>query len=617
MDFPVQLKEQQGVRLAIEGCGHGTLHAIYASIEEACKRRGWPGIDLLIIGGDFQSVRNAYDLNCVSMPVKYREMCDFHEYYSGQRKAPYLTIFVGGNHEASNYLFELYYGGWVAENIYYMGAANLLRLGPLRIAGMSGIWKGFDYKKPHFERLPYNESDLKSIYHIREVDTRKLLQIRTQVDVGISHDWPRGVEWEGNWEKLFKQKDLFEDDARNDRLGSVAAKLVLERLRPRWWFSAHLHCKFAAIVEHEKDWGKPKSREPKNEYPPGPLLYGSSNDWLDLAPAASSTPAAPAAKNEDEIDLDIDDEPTNRHPAEPMPKAPVAKVNADEIDLELEDDVDGIAPVAPGQGLDGVEVPVGSPAYEQAPQNGHTMDEEAARAALPDSFKRPDTKPGKQVPPPEVTNKVTNFLALDKCLPNRNFLQLTAIPCDTDPEPARPLRLKYDREWLAITRTFATDEPLLLGDPKFNAPRPKQASEYASTIDKQCAWVDEHISEEDLVIPEDFAQTAPVYDGGNFRLPQYQQDAGGLREYTNPQTVKFTKMLQIPNPFDITEEERQARMQAGPRPDADSGGFANGRGNRGGRGRGGFGGGGRGRGRGGGRGASRGRGGRGGFRGGH
>lgn len=44
-----------------------------------------------------------------------------NRYYSGEKKAPILTIFVGGNHEASNYLQELPYGGWVAPNIYYMG----------------------------------------------------------------------------------------------------------------------------------------------------------------------------------------------------------------------------------------------------------------------------------------------------------------------------------------------------------------------------------------------------------------------------------------------------------------------------------------------------------------
>ena len=38
-----------------------------------------------------------------------------------------LTIFIGGNHEASNYLQELPYGGWVAPNIYFMGYANVSR----------------------------------------------------------------------------------------------------------------------------------------------------------------------------------------------------------------------------------------------------------------------------------------------------------------------------------------------------------------------------------------------------------------------------------------------------------------------------------------------------------
>lgn len=42
-------------------------------------------------------------------------------YYSGEKKAPVLTVFIGGNHEASNHLQELPYGGWVAPNIYYLG----------------------------------------------------------------------------------------------------------------------------------------------------------------------------------------------------------------------------------------------------------------------------------------------------------------------------------------------------------------------------------------------------------------------------------------------------------------------------------------------------------------
>jgi lariat debranching enzyme len=184
------------------------------------------------------------------MPHHYRKMADFHEYYSGAKVAPYLTVFIGGNHEASNHLFELYYGGWVAPNIYYMGAANILRFGPLRIAGLSGIWKGYDYRKQHFERLPYSEDETKTIFHVRELDVRKLLSVRSQVDIGLSHDWPQGVEYLGDYEWLFRKKQGFKDDAEVGKLGSVAARQCLDRLRPAYWFSAHLHTKYPAIVEH-------------------------------------------------------------------------------------------------------------------------------------------------------------------------------------------------------------------------------------------------------------------------------------------------------------------------------------------------------------------------------
>lgn len=89
-----------------------------------------------------------------------------------------LTIFIGGNHEASNYLQEFPYGGWVAPNIYYLGYAGVVRFGGLRIGGLSGIYKGPDYLKGHFEKPPYSGDSVRSVYHVRNLEVFRLKQVR-------------------------------------------------------------------------------------------------------------------------------------------------------------------------------------------------------------------------------------------------------------------------------------------------------------------------------------------------------------------------------------------------------------------------------------------------------
>lgn len=165
--------------------------------------------------------------------------------------APILTIFIGGNHEASNYLQELPYGGWVAPNIYYLGYAGVVKYKGIRIGGLSGIYKGFDYYKGHFEYPPYNENTKRSVYHYRQQETFRLKQLSEPIDIMMSHDWPRGVTRFGNEEQLCRFKPHFLEEIRDDCLGSPPCFEVLKQLKPKYWFSGHLHCKFSAIVPHE------------------------------------------------------------------------------------------------------------------------------------------------------------------------------------------------------------------------------------------------------------------------------------------------------------------------------------------------------------------------------
>jgi lariat debranching enzyme len=453
--------------------GHGMLDDIYSSVEHAARLKNWPSVDLVIICGDFQAVRNADDLNTMSCPPKYRVIGDFHKYYSGEKLAPYLTVFIGGNHEAASHMRELYYGGWAAPNIYYMGAANVLRLGSIRIAGLSGIWKGFDYRKPHYERLPFTDNAIRSFYHVRELDVRKLLQIRTQIDVGLSHDWPQGMEWLGDHRELFRQKSFFQEDAKSGRLGSPAALYLIDWLRPAYWFSAHMHVKYPAVKTFE-------------------------SKVHDDSEAATANESA----------------------------GPVTVKNDEEIDLGLDDDL------SPD--------PTGNP-----PEEKPSVPEDV-RSLLPESFSAP--KAPKALPhPKDIANTSTKFLALDKLLPNRDFLQLTEVEPLIVPEPdslVRPLKLSYDPEWLAITRVFRD------ASPSSQFPQDEGSANYAPQIEKEAVWVEKHIQEQGrLRVPENFALTAPVFDPtGSISL------AGMPREYSNTQTREFCDLVGIQNFFHDEEE---------------------------------------------------------------
>ncbi|CAG9761545.1 unnamed protein product [Ceutorhynchus assimilis] len=237
------------MKIAVEGCAHGELERIYATISSLEQRQNIK-IDLLICCGDFQASRNAEDLTCMAVPPKYRDICSFYKYFSGEIKAPLLTIFIGGNHEASNYLQELPYGGWVAPNIYYLGYAGVINVAGVRIGGISGIYKSRDYLKGHFERPPYDENTKRSVYHIRNLEVFRLKQLSGKIDVFLSHDWPTGVYHHGNVPQLLKKKPFFKDEIYNNSLGSQPSEELLKHLKPSHWFAAHLHCKFTATVPH-------------------------------------------------------------------------------------------------------------------------------------------------------------------------------------------------------------------------------------------------------------------------------------------------------------------------------------------------------------------------------
>nr|4PEH_A Chain A, RNA lariat debranching enzyme, putative [Entamoeba histolytica]4PEH_B Chain B, RNA lariat debranching enzyme, putative [Entamoeba histolytica]4PEH_C Chain C, RNA lariat debranching enzyme, putative [Entamoeba histolytica]4PEH_D Chain D, RNA lariat debranching enzyme, putative [Entamoeba histolytica]4PEH_E Chain E, RNA lariat debranching enzyme, putative [Entamoeba histolytica]4PEI_A Chain A, RNA lariat debranching enzyme, putative [Entamoeba histolytica]4PEI_B Chain B, RNA lariat len=234
---------EQIQHIAIVGSVHGKYREMYRQLSEYEKSTG-KEISFVICTGDMQTLRYEADLVYLKVPPKYKQMGDFHLYYEGKEKAPYLTLFIGGNHESSNVLLHLYNGGFVCFNMYYLGVCSCININGLRIVGVSGIYKSFDEKKPY--TYPPSPNDVVSLFHTRNYVIQMLsnLSQSSQIDISLSHDWPQGIVMKGNYKQLYRFQPGFKKDGAS--LGSPINKVILNTLKPKYWISGHMHCEYHA-----------------------------------------------------------------------------------------------------------------------------------------------------------------------------------------------------------------------------------------------------------------------------------------------------------------------------------------------------------------------------------
>eukprot|EP00878_Enallax_costatus_P042528 GHUV01049917.1.p1 GENE.GHUV01049917.1~~GHUV01049917.1.p1 ORF type:complete len:404 (+),score=111.54 GHUV01049917.1:504-1715(+) len=365
-----------------------------------------------------QAVRNLDDLETMSIPVKYRDIMTFWKYYKGEAQAPMPTIFIGGNHEASNYLWELHYGGWAAPNIYFMGYAGAVRFGGHRIAGLSGTYVSQHYHWGHHEKLPYDERTVKSAYHVRQLHVHRLMQLQQPTSILLSHDWPNLITRYRNSSWLFNKKPYFKAEAERGDLGSPPNQELLQTLQPDYWFAAHLHVKFPAVVPHKQQQQQHQAQQAGQQ-------------------------------------------------------------------------------------------------HGQQQQQGKQVQQDGQQ---------------QQVHGSDVGQKVTRFLALDKCLPGRDFLQVVELPVEG------PLELCYDPEWLAILRSTHD----LMSTSKTAVPLPPNWGGRTGPKQYDIDFVDQLFKQRGTTaIPHNFAMTAPPYD------PSQGRRRGNMprTDLRNPQTEALLQML--------------------------------------------------------------------------
>jgi len=438
------IKTDKSMCIAIEGCCHGELDAIYDRIRRHEDATG-SKVDLLLCCGDFQSLRNTADYRSLAVPPKYRSMGSFYKYYSGEKETPVLTIFIGGNHEASQPLQELYYGGWVAPKIYYLGAAGVVNVGGVRIGGVSGIYKSHDFTQGRFERPPYDNSTMRSVYHVRNIDIFRMKCLSQGPDIMMSHDWPQGIEQFGNTKELLRRKPFFRDEVERNDLGSPCNRELLDTLKPKWWFSAHLHVKFMATVRHNPEHLTTTT-------------VASALVPSQLVPIIK--PALPTKKDEPEQKL----------------------FSKNEVN-----------------------------------ENTKTTVEATQFYAIESTDKCNSD---------DLTDQMTRFLSLDKCLPRRQFLSILHIT-STKPKDV----MEYDLEWLAILQK--SHELTVIEHRRVNMP-----NELIKISQGDLEAIRSQLGNRGLSIPNNFCVTVPPHDLRDRFLPP-------IPFMGNPQSDELLNLLAL------------------------------------------------------------------------
>lgn len=151
-------------------------------------------------------------------------------------------------------------------------------------------------------------------------------------------------------------------------------------------------------------------------------------------------------------------------------------------------------------------------------------------------------------------SKTTKFLALDKCLPHRNFLQIVDVPQD---DTSLPIKLSYDLEWLTIL--FMTNHLLSIKSGMCYMPGPGQQGRIAFTPTKDEKEKIHRQWNNDLTVPLNFKRTVEPWDPETAT-----KEFGQPNLVINEQTTEFCNKLVVDDPFallklaaGITEEKER------------------------------------------------------------
>lgn len=142
---------------------------------------------------------------------------------------------------------------------------------------------------------------------------------------------------------------------------------------------------------------------------------------------------------------------------------------------------------------------------------------------------------------PHEKNPPTKFLALDKCLPRRQFLQIVEVPHSGD----KRIQIEYDLEWLTILHL--TNHLLNVKNTTTYMPGPGGNERYNFTPSEKEEELVLNKMHNSLKIPKNFRPTAAAYEPGTRTNKQPEAKL-------NPQTAELCETLGIDDPVSLISD---------------------------------------------------------------
>lgn len=223
--------------------GVGDIHGRFfrveqwlAQLEEARGRK----VDQVLAVGDVEAFRRGDDHR--RKAAKRSMPAEFVDYAEGRRAFPRPLAFVGGNNEDFDTLYDAPEGQELAENVRYLGRVGAVTLAGIRIGFLSGIHAPRFLDAPRVR--PRSLETAKHEGYFRREELERALALE-DVDLLLTHEWPRGMV-------APRPKGLPPvPGLPSSWMGNPLAKVLVERLRPKWLLCGHSHRAFAATITHK------------------------------------------------------------------------------------------------------------------------------------------------------------------------------------------------------------------------------------------------------------------------------------------------------------------------------------------------------------------------------